>query len=56
LDSLSEEEIVSLNIPTGIPLVYQFDEDLKVTKRYYLASDEELAAATNAVANQGKRT
>lgn len=56
LDGLSEEEIVSLNIPTGIPLVYQFDEDLKVTKRYYLASDEELAAATNAVANQGKRT
>lgn len=56
LDGLSEEEIVSLNIPTGIPLIYEFDEDLKVTKRYYLASEEELAAATNAVANQGKKT
>lgn len=54
LDGISDEDIVSLNIPTGIPLIYEFDEDLKVTKRYYLASDEELAAATNAVANQGK--
>lgn len=54
LDGLSDEEIVSLNIPTGIPLVYEFDEVLKVQNRYYLASQEELASATNAVANQGK--
>lgn len=54
LDEISDTEIVSLNIPTGIPLVYEFDEDLTVLNRYYLASDAELAAAQNAVANQGK--
>ena len=54
LDGISDEDIVSLNIPTGIPLIYEFDEALKVTKRYYLASDDELSSATNAVANQGK--
>ncbi len=54
LDNISDADIVKLNIPTGIPLVYEFDSELKVTKRYYLASAEELEAATSAVANQAK--
>lgn len=54
LDGLSDSEIVKLNIPTGIPLIYEFGRDLHVTKRYYLADEAELAAATAAVANQAK--
>jgi 2,3-bisphosphoglycerate-dependent phosphoglycerate mutase len=54
LDHISDEEIVSLNIPTGIPLVYEFDADLKVQKRYYLADAKEVEAAAAAVANQAK--
>ncbi|MHB8086417.1 MAG: 2,3-diphosphoglycerate-dependent phosphoglycerate mutase [Dehalococcoidia bacterium] len=56
LDNVSNEDIVSLNIPTGIPLVYELDANLKKLKSYYLASAEELEKATNAVANQGKAT
>lgn len=55
LNHISDEEIVSLNIPTGIPLIYEFDRDLSVAKDYYLADASELAAATQAVANQGKK-
>ncbi len=54
LDNISEEEIVSLNIPTGVPLVYELDDDLKPIKHYYLGDPEEIAKAANAVANQGK--
>jgi len=55
LDNVSEEEIVELNIPTGIPLVYELDEQtLKPLKHYYLASEEEVKKAIAAVANQGK--
>lgn len=54
LDHISDADIVSLNIPTGIPLVYEFDADLKVTKHYYLADPAEVAAAEAAVANQAK--
>lgn len=54
LDHISDEDIVNLNIPTGIPLVYEFDTDLKVNKRYYLADDKDVEAAAQAVANQGK--
>lgn len=54
LDHISDADIVSLNIPTGIPLVYEFDKDLKVHKRYYLADEAEVQAAANKVANQGK--
>jgi len=54
LDAISDEDIVNLNIPTGIPLVYEFDAELNVVSRRYLASAEELAGAQNAVANQGK--
>jgi len=55
LDNISDADIVNLNIPTGIPLIYEFDQDLKVTGSRYLAPDEELAAAQQAVANQAKK-
>jgi 2,3-bisphosphoglycerate-dependent phosphoglycerate mutase len=54
LDNVSEEEIVGLNIPTGIPLVYELDDDLKPLKHYYLGDPEAVAKAAEAVANQGK--
>ena len=54
LDDLSEEEVLKLNIPTGMPLVYELDEDLKPIKSYYLGDEEAVKAAMEAVANQGK--
>ncbi|MBN1150549.1 2,3-diphosphoglycerate-dependent phosphoglycerate mutase [candidate division WOR-3 bacterium] len=54
LDDIPEDKIVSLNIPTGIPLIYELDDALKPVKHYYLASDEELSSAEQAVKNQGK--
>ncbi|HEK0602237.1 TPA: 2,3-diphosphoglycerate-dependent phosphoglycerate mutase [Proteus mirabilis] len=54
LDNISEEEILELNIPTAVPLVYEFDENMKPIKRYYLGNAEEIAAKAAAVANQGK--
>ena len=54
LDAMSDKDIVSLNIPTGIPLVYELGDDLKPIKHYYLADQAELDAALNAVKNQGK--
>jgi 2,3-bisphosphoglycerate-dependent phosphoglycerate mutase len=54
LDNISDAEIVELNIPTGIPLVYELDANLKPIKHYYLGDQAAIAAAMNAVANQGK--
>ncbi len=54
LDFMSDEDIVHYNIPTGIPLVYELDENLKPTKSYYLGDQEAIKAAQEAVANQGK--
>ncbi len=54
LDNVYEEEIVGLNIPTGIPLVYELDDDLKPIKHYYLGDPDEIAKAAAAVAAQGK--
>ena len=54
LDNIPENEIVELNIPTGIPLVYELDENLKPIKHYYLGDQDEIAKAAVAVANQGK--
>ena len=54
LDDLSEEEVLKLNIPTGMPLVYELDADLKPIKSYYLGDEEAVKAAVDAVANQGK--
>lgn len=54
LDGISDEEIIKLNIPTGIPLVYELDENLKPIKSEYLMDPEELKKKMEAVANQGK--
>ena len=54
LDNIPDEEIVSLNIPTGIPLVYELDDDLKPIRHYYLGDQSAIEAAMQAVANQGK--
>lgn len=54
LDGISDEEIVELNIPTGIPLVYELDAELRPIQHYYLADEEEVAQAAAAVAAQGK--
>ncbi|MDP6538085.1 MAG: 2,3-diphosphoglycerate-dependent phosphoglycerate mutase [Planctomycetota bacterium] len=54
LDGLGEEEIVGLNIPTGIPLVYELDDELRPLRSFYLADESELAAAQKTVADQGK--
>lgn len=54
LDNVSEEDILKLNIPTGIPLVYELDENLKPVKHYYLGDEEKIAKAVGAVAAQGK--
>ncbi len=54
LDNISDKEIVGLNIPTGVPLVYELDSDLKPIKHYYLGDPEEVAKAAAAVAAQGK--
>ncbi|MDO4987580.1 MAG: 2,3-diphosphoglycerate-dependent phosphoglycerate mutase [Synergistes sp.] len=53
LDNVSEKEILEINIPTGIPLVYELDENLKPIKHYYLGDAEAIAAAQAAVAKQG---
>lgn len=54
LDDVSEEEIVKLNIPTGIPLIYELDDDLKPINHYYLGDPEAVKQAIEAVENQGK--
>ena len=55
LDNVSDEAIVELNIPTGMPLVYELDDDLKPIKSYYLGDPEKVKAAMEAVAAQGKK-
>ena len=54
LDGISDDDIVGLNIPNGQPLVYELDADLKPIKSYYLGDPAAIAAALQAVANQGK--
>lgn len=54
LDGISEADIVGLNVPTGMPLVYELDENMQPTNRYYLGDEEAVKAAMAAVANQGK--
>ncbi|MBN2453254.1 MAG: 2,3-diphosphoglycerate-dependent phosphoglycerate mutase [Candidatus Omnitrophica bacterium] len=54
LDNIPDDKIVSLNIPTGLPLVYELTDDLKPVKSYYLGDPEEVKKAMEAVANQGK--
>lgn len=54
LDNISDEQILNLNIPTGVPLVYELDENCIPLKSYYLGDAEAVKAAQDAVANQGK--
>jgi 2,3-bisphosphoglycerate-dependent phosphoglycerate mutase len=55
LDNVSEQEIIELNIPTGVPLVYELDDEtLNPIRHYYLGDPEEIARAMQSVANQGK--
>jgi 2,3-bisphosphoglycerate-dependent phosphoglycerate mutase len=55
LDNVSDDEIVGLNIPTGVPLIYELDGDLKALRHYYLGDPEAVRRAAEAVAKQGKR-
>jgi 2,3-bisphosphoglycerate-dependent phosphoglycerate mutase len=54
LDKISDAQITELNIPTGIPLVYHFDDELHVLKSFYMADEEEVTRAAAAVANQAQ--
>jgi 2,3-bisphosphoglycerate-dependent phosphoglycerate mutase len=54
LDNIPDEEIVGLNIPTGVPLVYELDDELKPIRHYYLGDQDAVAKAMDAVKNQGK--
>lgn len=54
LDNIDDAEIVNLNIPTGMPLVYELDEDLKPIKHYYLGDPEKVKSAIESVMSQGK--
>jgi 2,3-bisphosphoglycerate-dependent phosphoglycerate mutase len=53
-DALSDQAIVDVNVPTGIPLVYELDDDLRALRSYYLGDAEAVARAQHAVASQGK--
>ncbi len=55
LDNVSDDDIVELNIPTGVPLVYELDDNLKPIKSYYLGDPEEAKRKAEAVANQAKQ-
>lgn len=55
LKNISDEDIVGLNLPTGIPYVFEFDEDLNLVKDYFIGDPEEIKKLMEAVANQGKK-
>ena len=55
LKNISNEDIVSLNLPTGIPYVFEFDENMRLIKDYFLADEETLKKLMEEVANQGKK-
>ena len=52
LDQMTEDEILEFNIPTGIPMVYEFEDNLSVIRRYYLADGDKLQSAVDEVRNQ----
>ena len=54
LDKVSDDDIVELNIPTGVPLVYELDDKMNPRKSYYLGDQEEISKRTAEVAAQGK--
>ena len=55
LDQISDEDILKLNIPTGVPLVYELDEYLKPIKSYFLGNQDEISKKADAVAAQGRK-
>mgnify|MGYP001000901814 FL=1 len=56
LDNISDEDILNCNIPTGVPLIYELDDNLKPIQNYYLGNSAEIQEAMQNVANQGKST
>jgi 2,3-bisphosphoglycerate-dependent phosphoglycerate mutase len=54
LDNISDEEIVNLNVPTGIPIVYELDDNLNPIRHYYIGDEDKIKKAIQSVANQGK--
>lgn len=54
-ENMGDDEIVGVNIPTGVPLVYEFDDNFKFQKKYYLGDQAAIEAKMTAVANQGKK-
>lgn len=56
LKNISDEEIIGLNLPTGVPYVYEFDENMALVKDYFLGDQEEIKKKMEAVANQAKKS
>ena len=54
LEHMSKEDVINLNLPTGVPLIYELDENYEVVSKEYVGDQEAIAAKMNAVANQGK--
>ncbi len=55
IENISDDDIVGVNIPTGVPLVYEFDDDMKLISKKYLGDQDAIAAKMTSVANQGKK-
>lgn len=55
IENISDDDIVDVNIPTGVPLVYEFDDDMKLISKKYLGDQDAIASKINSVANQGKK-
>jgi 2,3-bisphosphoglycerate-dependent phosphoglycerate mutase len=55
LKGMSNEEIIKLNLPNGMPYVFEFDDDMQIVKDYFLGDPEEVKKMMDAVANQGKK-
>ena len=55
LKNISDEDIIKLNLPTAVPYVFEFDENLNVANDYFLGTPEEIKKLMEAVANQGKK-
>ena len=54
LEHMSKEDVINLNLPTGVPVVYDLDENFEVVHKEFIGDQEAIAAKMNAVANQGK--
>ena len=54
LEHMSEEDVINLNLPTGVPVIYELDDNYEVISKQYVGDQEAIQAKMNAVANQGK--